>query len=148
MKNINLIFCFLIMTTTAKCSITRERNWTWSIVCNPETLTLQVHASAVHTSFDMQKGTLFDHTHDHGNLLILIVYGIAQNIHEHKISQKRTAFLIPTSQDRYHALVYDPTTPDSINYFDIQESNQYLKFDSETFQELKKLTQSHKNLQK
>ena len=147
MKSNLIIFYFLIIPTIAQCSITRERDWTWIIICNSK-LIVRVHASSSYTHFKMQQGTLSDRTNQHENLLTLVASGIAQNIKEQKISKDRTAFLVPTIYPRHFALVYDPKNPTIIEYFDINQPGKIFLSDPEEVQELKKIINPAHYLQK
>lgn len=140
MKIINFIVYLSIFSSITPCSITRELNLSWNIICNAE-LIVQVRASSHGTYFTTKRGSICDLVQNRTQMSALLALSIAQSIEQRKISENKTAFFIPTTQSRNFVLVYDSERPIEIAYFDINQPSKTFASDPEEVQELKKIIQ-------
>ncbi|MBP6892118.1 hypothetical protein KBB68_00910 [Candidatus Babeliales bacterium] len=147
MKIINFILYLSIIPSITWCSITKDKSWTWTLACNPD-LIITIQAGSSGTYFNSQRGTLIDPTHEKKDLCILIAPGIAQKIEKKDLSSERIAFLITTTLCRHHTLIYNPSVPTEIAYFDINQPSKTFASDPEDIQELKRIIQQGPRSQK
>lgn len=137
MKQIKLIFYFLITPSIGSCSITRERDQNYNIVCS-SAMIVKMQAYSYGTYFIAERGTICDVLHNRESMSTLLTLNIAQKIDQKEISQNRTAFLITTAVAAYLALIYNPERPTTIDFYDIRQPSKIFASDPEIVQELKR----------
>lgn len=127
-----------VITSNMHGSITKDREQSWNILCNPE-LIIKVQACGYGTFFTAKKGTICDAAQNRQNMSVLLSLVIAQSIEHTRLSNNKTAFLIKTGSSNYLALIFNPEISNSIDFFDINQPRKIFPCDQSEIQELKRL---------
>ncbi len=134
MKKIFFVFYFLITPIIVVPSTIKEETQNWRLICGE--VIVKIRVGPYCTYMQAERGTISDPVQSRSSCSTLCILGIVQKMETIALGAA-TAFVLRLPKHGYHALIYDPTSIDNIEYYNVAQPSKTFTSDPEIIKKLK-----------